>query len=43
MDNLVDKIDLEDQRQEYRKNAPEEYWKTFGTASTNLPISDSEH
>lgn len=35
--NLVDKIDLEDQRKEYRKNASEGYWKTFGTASTNLP------
>lgn len=34
--NLVDKIDLEDQRQEYRENAPEKYWKSFGTASTNL-------
>ena len=35
--NLVDKIDLEDQRREYRKKAPEHYWKSFGTASTNLP------
>ena len=35
--NLVDKIDLEDQRKEYRKNAPEQYWNSFGTASTNLP------
>jgi arylsulfatase A-like enzyme len=35
--DLVDINDLEDQRQEYRKNAPEEYWKSFGTASTNLP------
>ena len=35
--NLADKIDLEDQRQEYRKNAPEHYWRSYGTASTNLP------
>ena len=35
--NLVDKIDLEDQRKEYRKNAPEQYWNSYGAASTNLP------
>lgn len=35
--NLVDKIDLEDQRGEYRKEAPEEYWKSFGTKVTGLP------
>jgi arylsulfatase A-like enzyme len=35
--DLVDVIDLIDQRQEYRKNAPEEYWKSFGTITTNLP------
>jgi len=35
--DLVDIIDLEDQRKEYRENAPEEYWKSYGTASTNLP------
>ena len=35
--NLADIIDLEDQRREYRKNAPELYWKSYGTASTNLP------
>ncbi|MCP3928029.1 MAG: sulfatase-like hydrolase/transferase [Bacteroidetes bacterium] len=35
--DLVDAIDLEDQRKEYRKNAPDEYWKSFGTAPTNLP------
>lgn len=35
--DLVDAIDLEDQRQEYRKNAPESYWNSFGTAVTNLP------
>lgn len=35
--NLVDAIDLEDQRQEYRKNALESYWNSFGTKTTNLP------
>ena len=35
--DLADVIDLEDQLQEYRKNAPEEYWNSFGTATTNLP------
>jgi arylsulfatase A-like enzyme len=35
--NLADKIDLEDQRREYRQNAPEEYWASFGTESTELP------
>ena len=35
--DLVDINDLEDQLKEYRKNAPEEYWKSFGTAATNLP------
>lgn len=35
--NLADKIDLEDQRKEYRKNAPDLYWKSFGTAPTDLP------
>lgn len=35
--DLVDKIDLEDQRKEYRKNASDGYWKSFGTVSTNLP------
>lgn len=35
--DLVDAIDLEDQRQEYRKDAPPSYWNSFGTATTNLP------
>jgi len=35
--NLVDINDLEDQRHEYRKDAPEDYWKSFGTKPTNLP------
>jgi len=35
--DLVDVIDLIDQRQEYRKNAPDEYWESFGTITTNLP------
>lgn len=35
--NLVDKIDLEDQRKEYREQAPEDYWESFGTAPTGLP------
>jgi arylsulfatase A-like enzyme len=35
--DLADKIDLEDQRREYRKNAPDEYWASFGTESTELP------
>ncbi len=34
---LVDRNDLEDQRPEYRKNARDEYWKTFGAMPTNLP------
>lgn len=35
--NLVDAIDLEDQRQEYRKDASDAYWKSFGTKPTDLP------
>ncbi len=35
--DLIDKIDLEDQRSEYRKDAPDEYWNSFGTAITGLP------
>jgi arylsulfatase len=34
---LVDVNDLEDQRQEYRKHARPEYWKTFGALPSNLP------
>lgn len=35
--NLVDRNDIEDQRSEYRKNAPKEYWETFGAITSNLP------
>ena len=36
--NLVDRNDLEDQLvREYRKNAPQEYWDTFGALVSNLP------
>ncbi|HQO33581.1 MAG TPA: sulfatase-like hydrolase/transferase [bacterium] len=35
--NLVDKNDLEDQRKEYRADAPEEYWKKLGALVSNLP------
>jgi len=35
--NLVDELDLEDQRGEYRKNAPGEYWESLGSKATNLP------
>ena len=34
---LVDRNDLEDQRQEYRKNAGNDYWETFGALPSNLP------
>lgn len=34
---LVDRNDLEDQRREYRKGAPREYWDTFGALPSNLP------
>lgn len=34
--DLVDRNDLEDQRSEYRKNAPDEYWQTFGAMVSNL-------
>lgn len=37
--NLFDKSDLIDQRQEYRKGASEEYWRSYGAISTNLPDS----
>src|SRR5207245_2134040 len=32
--NLVDVNDLEDQRAEFRKNAPPEYWRTFGALTS---------
>jgi arylsulfatase A-like enzyme len=34
---LVDRNDLEDQRQEYRGKARERYWETFGAMPSNLP------
>jgi len=34
---LVDYNDLEDQRQEYRKNARKKYWETYGAIASNLP------
>jgi len=34
---LVDRLDLEDQVGEYRKNANEEYFASYGTRVTNLP------
>lgn len=34
---LVDSVDLIDQEQRFRKQAPEEYWKTFGAGRSNLP------
>lgn len=34
---LVDQLDLEDQRREYRQNAPEEYWEHFGALRSDLP------
>ena len=35
--NLCDVNDLEDQRREFRNNAPDEYWETFGAMVSNLP------
>ncbi|NQT12898.1 MAG: sulfatase-like hydrolase/transferase, partial [Planctomycetes bacterium] len=34
---LVDRNDLEDQRAEYRRHAPKEYWDTCGALVSNLP------
>ena len=34
---LVDRNDLEDQRAEYRKHAPPEYWDKLGALVSNLP------
>lgn len=34
---LVDRNDLEDQRDEYRRNAAKTYWDNFGALSSNLP------
>ncbi len=35
---LIDDIDITDQRQEYRKNASEEYFKSFGAKESDLPL-----
>ena len=35
--DLCDRIDLEDQRGEYRKKATKEYWETFGAKVSELP------
>lgn len=35
--NLVDEIDLIDQVDEYREEAPQEYWDTLGAMESNLP------
>ncbi len=34
---LVDLIDLYDQRAEFRAGAPEDYWRTFGAQTSDLP------
>ena len=34
---VVDAIDLYDQRREYRQFAPQEYWETFGAMPSDLP------
>jgi arylsulfatase A-like enzyme len=34
---LVDRLDLEDQREEYRREAPPEYWQSFGAQVSDLP------
>lgn len=34
---LVDRLDLTDQRAEYRKRAPEEYWRMCGAMPSDLP------
>jgi len=34
---LVDLLDLEDQREEYRREAPPQYWETFGARESDLP------
>ena len=33
----LDVLDLLDQKQDFRSQAPEEYWKTFGAGPSNLP------
>ncbi len=34
---LIDAIDLYDQRREYRRRAPQEYWDAFGAMTSDLP------
>ncbi len=34
--DLVDRLDLEDQRREYRSEAPREYWESFGARESDL-------
>jgi len=34
--DLMDGIDIQDQRKEYRDKAPPEYWETFGAARSDL-------
>lgn len=34
---LVDRLDLEDQRREFRERAPQEYWDTCGAIVSDLP------
>ncbi|NOY82748.1 MAG: sulfatase-like hydrolase/transferase [Kiritimatiellaeota bacterium] len=34
---VIDLHDLVDQRHEFRKNAPAEYWETFGARASDLP------
>jgi arylsulfatase A-like enzyme len=34
---LIDSVDLIDQEQPYRSQAPESYWKSFGAGMSNLP------
>ncbi len=36
-EGVVDAIDLYDQRSEYRKRAPQEYWDTYGAMTSDLP------
>ncbi|MHB1155026.1 MAG: sulfatase family protein [Eubacteriales bacterium] len=39
-EGLIDDIDIIDQRQEYRKHAPQTYWDSFGAQESNL---DEKH
>ena len=35
--DLVDRLDIQDQRAEYRSQAPPEYWESFGAQPSDLP------